>query len=89
MNHLNGAPAPPPKRQPSAMPNVQSRFMAVPKYFTEDKDVKIKKGLAVFIAACILSSVTGAFAADANDTRAVIGADLTEENIADVYAFFG
>ncbi len=51
--------------------------------------MKIKKGLAVFIAACILSSVTGAFAADANDTRAVIGADLTEENIADVYAFFG
>jgi len=57
--------------------------------FTEDKDVKFKKGLSIFLAACILSSVTGAFAADTADSRTVIGADLTDENIADVYSVFG
>lgn len=51
--------------------------------------MKIKKILSIVLAACILSSMTVAFAADAADSRAVIGADLTDENIEEVYSFFG
>ncbi|NCB50345.1 MAG: DUF1002 domain-containing protein [Clostridia bacterium] len=51
--------------------------------------MKIKKGISIFLAACILSSLTGVFAADVTDSRAVIGADLTDENVEDVYGFFG
>lgn len=48
----------------------------------------MKKAVSIFLALCLLSSV-GVFAADENTARAVIGADLTDQNIADVYDAFG
>ena len=51
--------------------------------------MKMKKLLSIFLAACLLTPATGAFADVETEARAVIGADLTEQNIADVYAAFG
>lgn len=51
--------------------------------------MKIKKTVSLFLAACLLTSVTSAFAADDSEARAVIGADLTEADIASVYNAFG
>jgi hypothetical protein len=45
------------------------------------KNVKIKKTISLFLAACLLASVTSAFAADDNEERTVIGADLTNSDI--------
>jgi uncharacterized protein YpuA (DUF1002 family) len=51
--------------------------------------VKIKKTISLFLAACLLASVTSAFAADDNEERTVIGADLTNSDITAVYNAFG
>ena len=52
--------------------------------------MKIKRTLcALLLAAVLLSLPTAAFADGAHQSRAVIGADLTDEQVTDVYNAFG
>lgn len=49
----------------------------------------MKKFISILLVACLLVGAVPALAVDAGEARAVIGANLTEEQIADVYANFG
>lgn len=49
----------------------------------------IKKGLALLLVLACLASLGGAAYADAGQARAVIGADLNEEQVEAVYRLFG
>lgn len=49
----------------------------------------MKKIIPVLLMLCILMSMSTALAIEEGEARAVIGADLTEEQIASVYAAFG
>ena len=49
----------------------------------------MKKLLAVFLAVCLLTGLGSAFALDAGEARAVIGSDLTDEQVETVYGSFG
>ena len=49
----------------------------------------MKKLISLLLAACLLCGAVPALALDAGEARAVIGADLTDEQIAAVYASFG
>lgn len=51
--------------------------------------MKMKKLISALLAACLLAGAVPALAVDAGEARAVIGANLTDEQIADVYASFG
>lgn len=51
--------------------------------------MKMKKLISALLAVCLLAGAVPALAVDAGETRAVIGANLTDEQIADVYASFG
>lgn len=51
--------------------------------------MKMKKLISALLAACLLAGAVPALAVDAGEARAVIGANLTDEQIADVYANFG
>lgn len=49
----------------------------------------MKKILCILLVCCLLAGAVPALAVDAGEARAVIGANLTEEQIAAVYANFG
>lgn len=49
----------------------------------------MKKLISALLAVCLLAGAVPAFAVDAGEARAVIGANLTDEQIADVYKNFG
>ena len=49
----------------------------------------MKKILSILIACCLLAGAVPALAVDAGEARAVIGANLTEEQISAVYSNFG
>ena len=49
----------------------------------------LKRALPIVLAVCMLASLCAVSAIDAGETRTVIGADLTDEQIAAVYASFG
>ncbi len=49
----------------------------------------MKKVLSLLLVVCILAGMSSAFAIDAGQSRAVIGADLTEDQKALVYQSFG
>lgn len=49
----------------------------------------MKKILSILLACCLLAGVVPALAVDAGEARAVIGANLTEEQISAVYSNFG
>lgn len=49
----------------------------------------MKKILSILLCACILTSMCAVFAIDGGEERAVIGADLTDDQIAAVYSAFG
>ena len=49
----------------------------------------MKKILAVLLAVCLLSGLGSALALDAGEARAVIGSDLTDEQVETVYGSFG
>ena len=49
----------------------------------------MKKLISLLLAACLFCGAVPALALDAGEARAVIGADLTDEQIAAVYASFG
>lgn len=51
--------------------------------------MKMKKLISVLLAVCLLAGAVPALAVDAGEARAVIGANLTDEQIADVYKNFG
>ena len=51
--------------------------------------MKMKKLISALLAVCLLAGAVPALAVDAGETRAVIGANLTDEQIADVYKNFG
>lgn len=51
--------------------------------------MKMKKLISALLAVCLLAGAVSALAVDAGEARAVIGANLTDEQIADVYASFG
>lgn len=51
--------------------------------------MKMKKLISALLAVCLLAAAVPALAVDAGEARAVIGANLTDEQIADVYANFG
>lgn len=51
--------------------------------------MKMKKLISALLAVCLLAGAVPALAVDAGEVRAVIGANLTDEQIADVYASFG
>ena len=51
--------------------------------------MKMKKLISALLAVCLLAGAVPALAVDAGEARAVIGANLTDEQIADVYANFG
>lgn len=56
----------------------------------DELPMKIKRTLcALLLAAVLLSLPTAAFADGAHQSRAVIGADLTDEQVTDVYNAFG
>ena len=50
---------------------------------------KMKRSISIILLIAILASLGSAFAVDAGESRAVIGADLTDEQRAAVYATFG
>lgn len=49
----------------------------------------MKKLLSILLCVCLLTSMGAALAIDAGQERAVIGADLTDDQIASVYSAFG
>lgn len=49
----------------------------------------MKKTLSILLACCLLAGAVPALAVDAGEARAVIGANLTEEQISAVYSNFG
>ncbi|MEE0796123.1 MAG: DUF1002 domain-containing protein [Oscillospiraceae bacterium] len=49
----------------------------------------MKKLISALLAVCLLAGAVPALAVDAGEARAVIGANLTDEQIADVYKNFG
>ena len=49
----------------------------------------MKRIVSLLLALVLLGSMTAAASADDNQSRAVIGADLTDEQVAQVYGFFG
>ena len=49
----------------------------------------MKKIICILLTCCLLAGAVPALAVDAGEARAVIGANLTEQQIADVYANFG
>lgn len=51
--------------------------------------MKMKKLISALLAVCLLAGAAPALAVDAGEARAVIGANLTDEQIADVYKNFG
>mgnify|MGYP003367916042 FL=1 len=51
--------------------------------------MKMKKLIAALLAVCLLAGAVPELAVDAGEARAVIGANLTDEQIADVYKNFG
>lgn len=51
--------------------------------------MKLKKLISALLAVCLLAGAVPALAVDAGEARAVIGANLTDEQIADVYKNFG
>ncbi len=51
--------------------------------------MKMKKLISALVAVCLLAGAVPALAVDAGEARAVIGANLTDEQIADVYKNFG
>lgn len=51
--------------------------------------MKMKKLISALLAVCLLAGAVPALAVDAGEARAVIGANLTDEQIEDVYASFG
>lgn len=51
--------------------------------------MKMKKLISALLAVCLLVGAVPALAVDAGEARAVIGANLTDEQIADVYKNFG
>ena len=51
--------------------------------------MKMKKLISALLAVCLLEGAVPALAVDAGEARAVIGANLTDEQIADVYKNFG
>lgn len=51
--------------------------------------MKMKKLISALLAVCLLAGAVTALAVDAGEARAVIGANLTDEQIADVYKNFG
>lgn len=51
--------------------------------------MKMKKLISALLAVCLLAGAVPALAVDAGEARAVIGANLTDEQIADVYKNFG
>ena len=51
--------------------------------------MKMKKIISALLAICLLAGAVPALAVDAGEARAVIGANLTDEQIADVYKSFG
>lgn len=51
--------------------------------------MKMKKIISALLAICLLAGAVPALAVDAGEARAVIGANLTDEQIADVYKNFG
>lgn len=51
--------------------------------------MKMKKLISVLLAVCLLAGAVPALAVDTGEARAVIGANLTDEQIADVYKNFG
>lgn len=51
--------------------------------------MKMKKLISAMLAVCLLAGAVPALAVDAGEARAVIGANLTDEQIADVYKNFG
>jgi uncharacterized protein YpuA (DUF1002 family) len=50
---------------------------------------KLKRVITVLLAALMLASIGSAFAADDHECRAVIGADLTDDQITQIYQTFG
>lgn len=51
--------------------------------------MKMKKLISALLAVCLLAGAVPALAVDAGEARAVIGANLKDEQIADVYKNFG
>ena len=51
--------------------------------------MKMKKLISALLAVCLLAGAVPALAVDEGEARAVIGANLTDEQIADVYKNFG
>ncbi len=51
--------------------------------------MKMKKLISALLTVCLLAGAVPALAVDAGEARAVIGANLTDEQIADVYKNFG
>ena len=51
--------------------------------------MKMKKLISALLAVCLLAGAVPALAVDAGEARAVIGANLTEEQISAVYSNFG
>ena len=51
--------------------------------------MKMKKLISALLAVCLLAGAVPALAVDAGEARAVLGANLTDEQIADVYKNFG
>ena len=51
--------------------------------------MRMKKLISALLAVCLLAGAVPALAVDAGEARAVIGANLTDEQIADVYKNFG
>ena len=49
----------------------------------------LKRALPIVLAVCMLASLCAVSAIDAGETRTVIGADLTDEQIKTVYKTFG
>ena len=49
----------------------------------------LKRALPIVLAVCLLASLGAVSAIDAGETRTVIGADLTDDQIKTVYKTFG
>ena len=49
----------------------------------------MKKAISIVLAILLLSSLSSAFAVDAGEARAVLGADLSEEEVAEIYRTLG
>ena len=49
----------------------------------------LKRALPIVLAVCLLASLGAVSASDAGETRTVIGADLTDDQIKTVYKTFG